>query len=133
MTETPTVVYDDSCTLCRIAKRHLTWWSPTTIELQGVSQCDLEALGIASAAANAALVLVVGDRRYEGIDAIAAWAHLAGGPYSILGWILSHRPFAAVARRTYSIVARNRHQLSRPIAWLERSNGLPRSANTQIR
>lgn len=108
----PVFLFDGDCAFCTTCSQFIDRRIPTTAEVTPWQFADLDALGVAQADAEEAVVWVAPDgTTAAGPDAIARLLVDAGSVWRPLGWVLGFRPVGWVAWPIYRWVARNRHRL----------------------
>lgn len=108
----PVFLFDGDCAFCTTCSQFIDRRIPTSAEVTPWQFADLDALGVARADAEEAVIWVAPDgTTAAGPDAIARLLVDAGSVWRPLGWILGSRPVSRAAWPVYRWVARNRHRM----------------------
>lgn len=98
-----TLIIDGTCALCRASGRAAQRLDPRT-EIADGGPALAKAEGV---------VLLHGDARLEGLDAVLGWLELQDERGARLARLARSRPLHAVLERAYRFIARHRHALDR--------------------
>ena len=108
----PVFLFDGDCAFCTTCSRFIDRRIPTSADVTPWQFADLDALGVARADAEEAVIWVAPDgTTAAGPDAIARLLVDAGSFWRPLGWVLGSRPVSWAAWPVYRWVARNRHRM----------------------
>ncbi|MBI4899617.1 MAG: DUF393 domain-containing protein [Actinobacteria bacterium] len=107
----PTLLYDGDCGFCAATAARMQRWGRGRYVVLAWQRADLGGLGVTREQAASAVQWVNGGRVLSGAEAFSAALVAAGGFWHAVGWLLSLPGVRAVARRTYALVAGNRHRL----------------------
>lgn len=118
--ERPVFLYDGDCSFCSTCADFIERRIPADADIQAWQFADLDALGVAQAEAEEAVVWVpaAGDgaggsaaQTKAGPEAIARLLIEAGSFWRPLGWVLDLPPVRWAAWPIYRLISRNRHRL----------------------
>lgn len=108
----PVLLFDGDCGFCSSSARFIKRRIPTTADIVPFQTADLDALGTTAARAEREVLWVNRDGRVSGgAAAVARLLRDAGGPWSLLGWVITPPPMRWAAEGVYRLIATNRHRL----------------------
>lgn len=111
------LVYDGECGFCIRSARWIEARLPVDARVEPWQSLNLETLGLSQQQAEAAVWWIDdsghGTRRSRGAEAIGRSLVAAGGVRAAAGLLIIHPPLCWLARPAYSLIAANRHRLTR--------------------
>ena len=108
---TATLLYDGDCGFCTATAARMLRWGRGRYAVVPWQGADLTALGVTREQAMSAVQWVDEGRVVWGAEAFSSALCEMGGLRGAAGRALALPGVRAVARRTYGLVARNRHRL----------------------
>ena len=110
--ERPVFLYDGDCSFCTSCANFIERRIPTGAQVTPWQFADLDALGVAQAEAEEAVIWVApGQTNAAGPEAIARLLVDAGSFWRPLGRVLDLAPVRWVAWPVYKLIAHNRHRM----------------------
>lgn len=113
------LVYDGQCGFCVRSARWIEARLPAAARVEPWQSLQLDRLGLSQPDVEAAVWWIDdrghSTRRFRGAEAIGRSLITVGGVLGLVGRLIAYPPLYWLARPVYTLVAANRHRLSRRV------------------